>query len=387
MAQTTPKITVTSMEVDSVEVQNVTVGTNATSSVNTKLHRGGIGELEIVQGDDATPEGTRSGNKVQLNVKNAAIGTNPTLTNNVKLHRGGNGELGFVLADDTELEGSRSSNHALIQAKSLVLGDSPNQSFNVKLRRAGNGLLQFTTANDNYVDGVFSPNYADVLGSVPVGSIIAWNPGYYQDSANGTFTKASFLATNDVTGANAYLNSRGYFVADGSQPNLPSSLIWNTAGRYLPNLTDDRFLMGSTSVGNLGGSNTLVDHTHSSSLTVDAHTHSIDHDHASVTSAGEGSGTNLNISNHDLGSITGGAPNAGTTHNYVLTTDAVGSSFAVSHTSSADHTHEVDVAAYTGTSGSASSSSISGTIGSGSAPSSTENRPKYLSAFFIVRVF
>jgi len=251
MAQSTPNLKVDAMEVDNVEVQNVTVGTDGNPNVNPMLHRGASGELEVVRGDDTTSEGTRSPNKTQINIKTAAIGTNATLTNNVKLHRGGNGELGIVLADDAEAEGSRSNHHALVQAKSIVLGDSPNQSFNIKMRRAGNGLVQFTLGDDAYADGTFSPDYADVLGSVPVGSIVAWNPGYYLDGLNGTFVNADFLPLNTVAGANSYLNTKGYYVADGSTPGITGSLIWNAAGRHLPNLTDDRFLMGTTLVRHL----------------------------------------------------------------------------------------------------------------------------------------
>jgi len=368
MAQSTPQINSKEMEVGTIVSKTSTIGTDATAENNPKLHRGAAYELEIVKGDDATSEGTRSLNKVQLNVKNAVIGTNGTQSNNVKLHRGGNSEIGFVQGDDTEAEGSRSNNHALLQAKSLVLGDSPNQSFNVKLKRSGNGIAQLVLGDDTYGDGVFSPNYADLLGSVPVGTVVAWNPGYYLDASNGAFVNADFLPLNNIAGANSYLNLRGYFVADGSVPSITGSLIWNAAGRYLPNLTDDRFLMGSTSCGGIGGTNLMLDHTHSSTLSVDAHTHSIDHDHVSVDS-----GDNDNDPSRLIG---------GQTYGFL---EQSGTGLSWYETSL--HTHPVDMPSYSGTSGAASSSSISGTIGSGSASSATENRPKYLGTFFIVRVF
>jgi len=375
MAQSTPNLKVDAMEVDNVEVQNVTVGTDGNPNVNPMLHRGASGELEVVRGDDTTSEGTRSPNKTQINIKTAAIGTNATLTNNVKLHRGGNGELGIVLADDAEAEGSRSNHHALVQAKSIVLGDSPNQSFNIKMRRAGNGLVQFTLGDDAYADGTFSPDYADVLGSVPVGSIVAWNPGYYLDGLNGTFVNADFLPLNTVAGANSYLNTKGYYVADGSTPGITGSLIWNAAGRHLPNLTDDRFLMGTTLCGSIGGSNVMLDHTHTDNLAAPAHTHSIDHNHPSQALT---LGTNV-----DSGIKYSAA--TGVSSEYLQQyTPANGwlpepSSLTVSGT--------VDLPNYIGTSGAASATSLTGTIGTGSAASATENRPKYLGTFFIVRVF
>ena len=44
-------------------------------------------------------------------------------------------------------------------------------------------------------------------------------------------------------------------MCDGSELNLPSSPIFNGAGRYLPNLTDDRFIQGDTAIGSTGGIN------------------------------------------------------------------------------------------------------------------------------------
>lgn len=383
MAQSSPKIDIKEMEVVNIVSTTTTVGTDSTPSNNVKLHRGGVGQLEVVSGDDATSEGSRSPNKVQVNVKNALIGTNATLINNVKLHRCGNGELGFVLGDDATSEGSRSSSNATIQSKAIVIGDSPNQSFNAKIRRAGNGLVQFVLGSDSSADGTFSPNYADVLGSVPVGSVVAWNPGYFLDAANGTFVNASFLGSNNVAGANAYLNPRGFYVADGGVPNVTGSLIWNASGRYLPNLTDARFLMGNTSAGSIGGSNVLTDHTHTFSLTVDAHTHSINHDHLSFTTASEG--------NHNH-TVRGKGGTGGTDLYLDSSLFVQGTSLSVYLTTAVGaldgaHTHSIDVPSYTGTSGGSSSNSISGTVGTGNVASSTENRPKYLSTFYIVRVF
>lgn len=115
MAQSTPKIDTKEMVVGTVAVVTMDVGISATSSNNPKLRRGGDEELEIVQGDDTTVEGTRSPNKIQVNVKNVLVGTDATLTNNVKMHRSGDSEIQFVLGDDTTSEGSISSNEAYLR--------------------------------------------------------------------------------------------------------------------------------------------------------------------------------------------------------------------------------------------------------------------------------
>jgi len=140
----------------------------------------------------------------------------------------------------------------------LALGIDGNQNVSIP-----NGKL--TLAQDP-VDNLeaATKQYADA--QIPVGSIMAWNPGYYTDGSNAGFA-ASLLASNDVAGANAYLaaNNPKWRVCDGSAPNLASSPIWNAAGRYLPNLTDSRFLMGSTGAGGVGGLNSqtnLLTHGH-----------------------------------------------------------------------------------------------------------------------------
>jgi len=408
MAQSTPSLNTKEMDVDNVSVQNVTVGTDGNPNVNPMLHRGASGELEIVRGDDTTLEGTRSSNKAQINVKNLAVGTDATLTNNVKLHRGGNGELGIVLADDGEAEGSRSNNHALLQAKSLVLGDSPNQSFNVKIKRAGNGLVQFVLGDDSYADGVFSPNYADVLGSIPIGSIISWNPGYFLDGVNGTFINADFLSVNTVAGANAYLNTRGYYVADGSSPGVTGTLIWNGIGRHLPNLTDDRFLMGTTICGGTGGSNdSSHDHSVTSNATASfdksvlntnqtAHTHNMAHVHAFAATSGSISyswddqdysrtAVTAGVAPQHITKFTataGGVINGaavGTQHTYYTT----GVTSGINGTGSSALTSSESIAWASST---AAVSVTNNAVTSGAA-SATENRPKYLGTFYIVRVF
>jgi hypothetical protein len=188
---------------------------------------------------------------------------------------------------------------------------------------------------------------ANIAYVVLAGMIAAYNPGYYTDAVNGGFTLALGIASNDATGVNAYINPRGWYVCDGAELNDPDSPIWNAAGRYLPNLTDERFIQGSTSCGGTGGSNKMLDHTHTHSLAANsagAHTHSL----ANTRTLGQGSttGTALDVPDSYAG-IEGHWPT----------------------TSAGAHTH-----------------AISGSIGIGSAPASTDCTPKYLSTFMIIKV-
>ncbi len=91
------------------------------------------------------------------------------------------------------------------------------------------------------------------LSSVPIGSIIAWLPGYFADGSNGSFT-----VVTDIELPGNWRECTGATVNDADSP------IYNGAGRYLPNLTDDRFLMGDIagSAGGIGGDNSSA-HTHS----------------------------------------------------------------------------------------------------------------------------
>ena len=161
-------------------------------------------------------------------------------------------------------------------------------------------------------------------GECPVGGIIGWVGGYFGDGSNGSYTRVLGSA-NTVAGANGYMNSLGYYVCDGAAPNDSDSPIFNSAAKYLAELTDDRFFMGDTTISGVktGGANTR------------AHTHQVD------------------IAEFD----SGGPSNT--------TTAASGGTQMATNT----HTHKVNPA-----------ETQSG------AASNDENRPKYLAMFYAVRI-
>ncbi len=231
-------------------------------------------------------------------------------------------------------------------------------------------------------------------GAPPIGTILPWVGGYFTNGSNAGYTRTQGGA-NTVAGVNALLNGDGWYVCDGAALNDAASPIFNGAGRYLPNLTDDRFLNGSTACGTAGGSNVLTDHTHSSSLTAAGQTLSANSSSVTISISDPGHGHSASSANdgnhyHQFGCTTTCYPYsvayepAGQSGPYKLNTDYAGT-----------HSHTITVGGnYTGITASGTvsishthaASAVSGTIGSGSAPGSTENRPKYLTVFFIMRV-
>jgi len=104
---------------------------------------------------------------------------------------------------------------------------------------------------------------------VPVGTVVFVIPGYFTNGSNGGFTSS----LNTVALLNAEYNSLGWYCCNGAACNVAGSPFYDGAGRYLPNITDSRWIRGYTTAGAIGGSNT---DSHSHTL---AHTHSMAHTH------------------------------------------------------------------------------------------------------------
>ena len=201
----------------------------------------------------------------------------------------------------------------------------------------------------------------------PVGSIIAYSPGYFTNGSNAGFTH-QMVSANTVAAVNALLNSSGWYVCNGAALNDAGSGIFNGTGRYLPNLTDDRFFMGDTVAGGIGGSSSNnIAHTHTTgnfTLTtshIPSHKHTVlvysggKHTHALPTRAGYTGG-------QGIAGTAGGDPVTRTTESDGTHTHSAGCSFEGDGSS---HNH--------GNTGSSGSTSL-------------ENRPSYLSCFYIMRV-
>lgn len=115
-------------------------------------------------------------------------------------------------------------------------------------------------------------NILQQYNNPPVGSIVS-HLGTFNSSNNS----GGFNATEELPDI--------WKLCDGTQINDPASPF---DSQYVPQLTDDRYLRGSSSAGALGGSNTLTpdtdfahlnDYTPPGSLT--NHKHDADHNHPS----------------------------------------------------------------------------------------------------------
>jgi hypothetical protein len=218
---------------------------------------------------------------------------------------------------------------------------------------------------------------AAIFKPTPVGSIVAFNGGYYTNASNGGFTN---VVGNTVAAVNAYCNSDGWYACDGSTLNLAGSPIFNGTGRYLPNLTDSRFIQGSTTAGSVGGSNT-TSHTHTIT-----HTHTISHNHNIYHSHGTG---NFTLTINEIPSHRHPFSSFDINGNTSLGTEDAGSPIT-QYTSyvggSQAHNHGSTVSQDTTTTGppSATNSGASSAANTGT-PSNTENRPSFLSCIYIMR--
>ncbi len=127
-------------------------------------------------------------------------------------------------------------------------------------------------------------------GINPIGSIIALFHGFFDTAENEVFTNVPVVVDDS------------YRFCDGSAPDDPESPIWNSPTRHLPNLTNSRFIMGSTEAGNVGGKNTLSDHIHSSTNSLGVHSHQWGNKYVDgVSSGGHGTGTVSSDHSHGIG--------------------------------------------------------------------------------------
>ena len=147
----------------------------------------------------------------------------------------------------------------------------------------------------------------------------------------------------------------GYALCNGQAFPSGSNLAFSG---NMPNLSDDRFLQGSSSVAGTGGANTKTLAT----AELPAHTHSIEHDHGAVST------NTVGAHQHNVNALA-------FTGFYAFASGPTGNvTSGVATDSAGDHAHTVDLPNFTGTSGSA---------GSGTA---FDIRPKYFNVVYLMRV-
>jgi hypothetical protein len=200
----------------------------------------------------------------------------------------------------------------------------------------------------------FRPEIQNDIGS-PIGSIQSWLGGYFADALNGGFNN---VLGDSIATVNGYISDY-WRVCDGSELLLDDSPIFNVAGRFLPNLSDDRFVMGSTGGGVAGGEN--------------SQTHSVpSHKHFGTTE-NYTAGNDLEGHVHSESNIVSQGLLVAAGGDYGISTLPVAPNTGVS--ASVDHVHEITVGDLGGVDG--NSTMVTGV---------SENRPKFLSVFYIMRV-
>lgn len=236
---------------------------------------------------------------------------------------------------------------------------------------------------------------------VPIGTIVAYAPGYFGAVSNGGGWNVVGPATNNVAGVNAYLPPN-WRVCDGSAPNDPESPIFNAAGRFLPELTGSRFVMGFMTAGVAGGNtsnmvtlttNELPNHNHGVGTYVTENDNA-NHNHGDTFSIPLSGSHTHGISdpghNHGYGVSDplspSGSPRPNNSTNGVFlerntSTETTGISVT---TTNSNHTHPI--------SGSVSAAdalhnhTISGSSGSAGSGNAFSILPQYVTAFYIMRI-
>ena len=227
-----------------------------------------------------------------------------------------------------------------------------------------------TDLNVDKVDGFHSTEIT------PIATIVARLPGYFLDGSNAGYTPISIDLPDN------------WKICDGSECYDEDSPIFNQAGRFLPNLTDSRFIIGSTTPGQVGGNS-----GNEVTLAVGnlpSHTHSIAHGHTdTIAISGTGSHTHYGFYNMGPNYAATGLLN-NTSNPYAQTYGGYGhadNQYCINgHTSAPNcaissatgHSHSIS-----GGVNSIDATSYSGSTGSGTAFSIL---PKYLSAQYIIRI-
>lgn len=209
------------------------------------------------------------------------------------------------------------------------------------------GIIYASKTNDNEGKALSdSTNWEPVpsagRGSVPLGSIIAVVPDY----ANVSIPTSGSISVD------------GFQLCDGAAVNVDAVIgVGTNLGTDMPNLTDGRFLRGSSASGTTGGSATKT----LSESNMPSHNHSINHDHPS-------SGSH----SHNINGFRESKQPAG--------------GFAQAFISSNDDTGSQPTRTLTAASNSVNISNFTGTSGSKGSGTAFNIEPAYLNVIYLMRV-
>jgi hypothetical protein len=368
--------------------KNIAIGLNNLPSDNNGSNLIAIGDSTLglnTTGDDDIAIGTNALASNLTGINNIAIDTDA-----LKLNTQGNNNLAFGvgtlnanttgddnLAFGTGALGKNVGGDSNIAVGSGALAENTSGSDNIVIGNGagdgitsvsgtiviGNNLAGANAANRTYIDNIYddavtlpninaAPNVTvDINGRLqkvtypgtpPIGSIIAWLPGYCTGSGTG-----AYIALNpEPTLPLEWVKCNGNVMPLDTDSPLFNG---NTPSRYAPDLTNYRFLTGSTAANSGLFSGNNDGHSHSFSLSTPSggeHTHFI--------------ATGNSVTSYGISCA--GSPN--NNHAVVILPESQG--YAL-------HSHTV-----TGTVGTTAYGLIGDAAGS--------NMPKYLSVQYIMRI-
>jgi hypothetical protein len=174
-------------------------------------------------------------------------------------------------------------------------------------------------------------------------------------------------------------------VCDGSALNDGSSPIFNGANRYLPNLDDSRFLMGSTTVGSTGGFNSQTATVTRSEWSTSVPSHY----HGTGSEATNGSLFTALTGNNTTNTLVWEQINVTSWDGAVDNRQVTATGFDVIGNAGSTRASGVQIRGNTSSTVSSATITFSGTSNvtfSGNGTTTLENRPLYLGTVYIMRV-
>ncbi len=275
--------------------------------------------------------------------------------------------------------------------------------------------MKIIKENNNYLEkeevlgGDLIPYYKDIndlealFSYIPEGIILPYIP---HDK------------TMSIIDINAFLYDYDFVICDGSEFFNVDSSVFNVAGRFLPKLNDEYFLMGSSTGGTVFGNNFLqphrhqlsfdvllgyfagstnVTHNHGSSLFIDMGFTAAEHkhDHQIATNSTVLGFTTFEL--YDYNSIRK-APSSPITYYaypWLASGDFPNQLYKPMTITHGTHAHPITLTINTGTGMSTNRGYTKidhthqyeclGTVGSGTSITLTDNRPKYIKTYFIIK--
>jgi hypothetical protein len=272
---------------------------DSSNTISSNLNSGELSlSSSIIIEDNKTLKvnGIAGDNKFALIVSGDKVAINGNLSNTYNLDVTGSANIStdLYVGDELTVVGplTSTSNLTVGSNKFVVTASSGNTSIagdlsvtsDLKINTnkfvvtasSGNTNIAGNTsiAGDLSVTGAF-------LGRVPLGGVIAVLPVFESANNSGAKTHTGVPTTGNLT-------TDGYQLCDGALVN--SGANSNFTSKYVPNLTDDRFIRGSilSNIGVTGGGTaTLLEtnlpaHTHTlSSATISSHNLSHSHNYLS----------------------------------------------------------------------------------------------------------